>query len=158
VPEITVNGVRTYYEEDGSGPAVVLVHGLGGSTALWAKVLPGLSVGHRVVTYDLRGSGRSARPDGPYSLDDLVADLDGVIDALGLAPAAVVGHSMSGAIVLAYAARHPEKVRAVVGVGAVTELPDAGRDGMRQRAATVRAEGRTSWSPVNNGVAPSWRR
>lgn len=159
MPEIIANGVRTYYEDEGSGPSVVLVHGLGGSTALWDEIVPALAGRFRTVRYDVRGSGRSERPDGPYSLDHLVADLDGVIDELGLAPAAVVGHSMSGGVVLAYAARHPDKVRAVVGVGAVTELPDAGREGMRQRAATVRAEGmeNVALTVATNGVAPSWR-
>jgi 3-oxoadipate enol-lactonase len=159
VPEITVNGVRTYYEEAGSGPAVVLVHGLGGTAALWDGVAPALAERFRTVRYDLRGSGRSDRPAGPYSLDDLVDDLGGLIDGLGLAPAALVGHSMSGATVLAYAARNPDRVRAVVGVGAVTELADAGRDGMRQRAATVRAEGmeNVAVAVATNGVAPSWR-
>jgi 3-oxoadipate enol-lactonase len=157
--EITANGVRTFYEDTGSGPPVVLVHGLGGSTALWQKVAPALAAEFRVVAYDLRGSGRSERPAGPYSLDDLVTDLDALVEALGLAPAAVVGHSLSGGVVLAHAARHPERVRAVAGVGAVTELADAGREGMRQRAATVRAEGmeNVATTVATNGTAPSWR-
>lgn len=157
--EIVAGGVRTSYDEQGSGPAVVLVHGLGGSKALWRHVLPALAREFRVVAYDLRGSGSSERPPGPWSLDDLVADLDSVIDGLGLEPAAVVGHSLSGGMVLAYAARHGAKVRAVAGVGAVTELADTAREGMRQRAATVRAEGmeNVAVAVATAGTAASWR-
>lgn len=159
MPEITANGVRTRYSEAGSGPSVVLVHGLGGTSSIWDPISSSLAAEFQVVAYDLRGSGGSERPAGPWSLDDFVADLDAVVEGLGLAPAAIVGHSMAGGIVLAYAARHPGKVRAVVGVGAVTELPDAGRDGMRQRAATVRAEGMESVATnvATAGTAPSWR-
>jgi 3-oxoadipate enol-lactonase len=156
---LSLDGRSVHYEEAGSGPSVVLVHGLGGTLAIWEHVTPALAEGFRVVAYDLRGSGSSERPPGPWSLDDLVADLGRVIDAHGLAPTALVGHSMAGGIALAYAARHPENVRAVVGVGAVTELADAARDGMRQRAATVRAEGMvaTAVTVATAGTAPSWR-
>lgn len=159
MPTLDANGVTTYYEETGSGPSVVLVHGLGGSTAIWEPVITSLAAEFRVVAYDLRGSGRSSRPVGPWSLADFVADLDGVVNGLRLAPAAVAGHSMAGAVALAHAARHPEGVRAVVGVGAVTELADEGREAMRGRASTVRAEGmeNVAVTVATAGTAPSWR-
>jgi len=157
--EIEVNGVRTYYEERGSGTPLVLVHGLGGSTELWKHVAGPLAEDFRVVMYDLRGSGLSAVPPGPYSLEELAADLDGVIEALGLGRVLLMGHSMSGALVLAYAAAHPEKVLGVVGVGAPSEIPDAGRDGMRARAETVEAQGigAVAETVATNGMAPSFR-
>lgn len=157
--KLDTNGVSTYYEEAGSGPSVVLVHGLGGSTAFWEPVIAALAAEFRVVAYNLRGSAGSSRPAGPWRLSDFVGDLDGVIEALGLAPAAVVGHSMAGGVALAYAARQPARVRAVVGVGAVTELPDAGREGMRGRAVAVRADGmeQVAAAVATAGVAPSWR-
>jgi 3-oxoadipate enol-lactonase len=159
MPTIDANGVTTRYEEQGAGPAVVLVHGLGGTTALWQKVKPALAAEFRVVAYDLRGSGGSSRPPGAWAPDDFVADLDAIVRALGLAPAAIVGHSMAGGVALAYAAREPAQVRAVCGVGAVTELPDAGREGMRARAATVRADGMAdvAVAVATAGTAPSWR-
>ncbi len=59
MPELETDGVRTYYEESGSGPPLVLVHGLGASSALWSKVVPALAEEFHVVAYDLRGSGRT---------------------------------------------------------------------------------------------------
>ena len=68
--EITVNGVRTWYEEVGTGEPVVLVHGLGGTGQdIWKKVLAELAETFRVVAYDLRGSGRSDAPPGPYTVE-----------------------------------------------------------------------------------------
>jgi len=157
--EIEVNGVLTYYEERGSGTPLVLMHGLGGSTELWKHVAGPLAEDFRVVMYDLRGSGRTATPPGPYSFDQLVADLDGVIEALGLGRVLLMGHSMSGALVLAYAAAHPEKVLGAVGVGAPAQIPDGGRDGMRSRAETVEAlgMGAVAETVATNGMAPSFR-
>ena len=159
MPEIQVNGVRTYYEEIGSGTPLVLAHGLGGSTELWKHVAGPLAEDFRVVMYDLRGSGRSEVPPGPYTLGQLVADLDGLIEALGLGRALLMGHSISGSLVLAYTAAHPGKVLGVAGVGAPSEIPDAGREGLRARAATVESQGMAAVAETvaTNGMAPSFR-
>ena len=157
--EIDINGVRMYYEERGSGTPLVLVHGLGSSTELWKHVAGPLAEDFRVVAYDLRGSGRSAVPPGLYSFGQLIGDLDGVIEGLGLGRALLMGHSLSGALVLAYAAAHPEKTLGVVGLGAPSEIPDAGRDGMRARADAVESQGMSAVAEAvaTNGTAPSFR-
>lgn len=156
---IDVNGVAVHYEERGDGPTLLLVHGLGGSTRLWDPVVPALPDDVRLVTYDLRGSGQTSKPPGPYTLELLVDDLAGLVAALELAPAVLVGHSMAGGLVLAYAADHPQDVAAVVGVGAVCEVPDAGREGLRDRAAAVRTDGMhdVARAVAENGTDPSWR-
>ena len=156
--EIDTNGVPTHVEETGSGTPLVLVHGLGGSTELWRHVIGPLAEEFRVVAYDLRGSGRTA-PTGPTSLDELVADLDDLVETLGLGRVLLMGHSMGGSLVLAYAAAHPERVLGVVGLGAPSELPDAGREGMRTRAETVEAQGMgaVAETVATNGTAPSFR-
>ena len=137
----------------------MLGHGLGASSEYWRRVVPELSRSFRVVSYDLRGCGRSGKPPGPYSLDGLVDDLATLVETLGLERPSVVGASMSGAISLEYAARHPDSVRAIVGVGTVTELPDEGRDGMRARADTVRAEGMAGLAETvaATATAASWQ-
>jgi 3-oxoadipate enol-lactonase len=158
--EITVNGVRTWYEEEGSGDAVVLVHGLGGTGQdIWKKVLAELAGSFRVLVYDLRGSGQSDAPPGPYTIAGLADDLQALLVALGYERVAVVGHSMGGGIGLELAGRDPGRVRAVVGVGAVAELPDQGRAGMQTRAETVEADGMTAVAETvaTNGLAPSFR-
>lgn len=158
MPVLEIDGVRTYCEESGSGPPLVLVHGLGGSTALWSKVVPSLAEEFRVVAYDLRGSGRTPATGGT-TLAELVGDLRGLIDRLDLGRPLVMGHSIGGSIALAHAAAHPEQVCAVVGVGAPSELPEAGRDGMRTRAETVEASGMKAVAETvaTNGMAPSFR-
>jgi 3-oxoadipate enol-lactonase len=146
--EITVNGVRTWYEEEGSGDPVVLVHGLGSTGQdLWKKVLAELASSFRVLAYDLRGSGTSDALPGPYSVE------------LGYERVALVGHSMGGGIALELAGRNPERVSAVVGVGAVAQLPEQGRAGMATRAETVEAQGMAAVAETvaTNGLAPSFR-
>lgn len=158
MPVFEIDGVRTYCEESGSGRPLVLVHGLGGSTALWSKVVPSLAEEFRVVAYDLRGSGRTPATGGA-TLAELVGDLRGLIDRLDLGRPLVMGHSIGGSIALAHAAAHPEQVCAVIGVGAPSELPEAGRDGMRTRAETVEASGMKAVAETvaTNGMAPSFR-
>jgi 3-oxoadipate enol-lactonase len=122
-------------------------------------VIAELARDFRVIAYDLRGSGASETTPGPYSIDLLVDDLDGLLGELDLGPVALVGHSLGGGIVLGEAARHPDRVRAVVGVGAVTSLPDAGRDAMHARAETVEEGGMAAVAETvaTNGLAPSFR-
>jgi pimeloyl-ACP methyl ester carboxylesterase len=138
----------------------VLVHGLGGtSAAIWGRVAGELADEYTVVTYDLRGTGRSERPPGPYSLDDFVGDLRALVEALELARPALVGHSFGGSIALAYAARYPAEVSAVVCVGGPVVLPEQGRQGMRDRAEKVEREGMgaVAETVATNGTAPSFR-
>lgn len=158
--EATVNGARLSYEEYGSGPPVVLVHGLGGTgTDIWKHVIADLAEEFRVVVYDLRGSGTSETTPGPYTIDLLQRDLDALVTALDLGAAGLMGHSLGGGIALAQAARRPDSVRAVVGVGAVTTLPDAGREGMRTRAETVEESGMAAVAETvaTHGVSPAFR-
>jgi 3-oxoadipate enol-lactonase len=138
----------------------VLVHGLGGTAAvLWKHLAPELEGDFTVVTYDLRGAGRSAVLPGPYTLEDFVGDLRSLVEELGLVRPALVGHSLGGTIALAYAAAHPEEVSAVVAIGGPTDLPDAAREGMRDRATTVEAAGMEAVAETvaTNGTAPSFR-
>jgi 3-oxoadipate enol-lactonase len=160
VPEVTVNGVRTYYEEHGSGDPVVLLHGLGGTgTDVWKKAIAPLAEEFRVIAYDLRGSGKSDVTPGPYSIDLLAGDLDGLVAALELDRVALVGHSLGGGIALRYAAKRPGGVRAVVGAGAVAELPEQGRAAMEARAEAVESGGMAAVAETvaTNGLAPSFR-
>jgi 3-oxoadipate enol-lactonase len=137
---------------------VVLVHGLGGtSEGVWRQVAPLLEADFAVVTYDLRGAGESGRPPGPYSLDDFVGDLREVVEELDRP--ALVGHSFGGSIALAYAARYPDEVAAVVSAGGPIVLPEQGQQAMRDRADLVEREGMAAVAETvaTNGTAPSFR-
>lgn len=116
---IDVNGVSLYVEEHGSGEPVVLLHGWPDSGRLWRHQVPSLvSTGYRVIVPDLRGLGRSERPAdvAGYAVQNAVADLTGILDALGIDDAHVVGHDW-GALVAWFAAMlAPDRLRKLVGI------------------------------------------
>jgi 3-oxoadipate enol-lactonase len=137
----------------------VLIHGLGGTSGtIWRHLAGELEPEFTVVTYDLRGTGGSGRPTGPYSLDDFVDDLRSLVEHLGLERPALVGHSFGGSIALAYAAQYPEEVAALVVAGGPVVLPEQGRQGMGDRAETVEASGmgQVAETVATNGMAPSF--
>ena len=106
----------------GAGPDVradrvpfLLVHGLASNARLWDGVAERLAAaGHAVASVDLRGHGRSAKPDGPYDVPTVADDLAALIERLGLERPVVAGQSWGGNVVLELAARHPGLVRGVV--------------------------------------------
>ena len=89
------NSIELYYEDHGSGPPVVLIHGWPLNGDAWEKQTAALlAAGHRVITYDRRGFGRSSKPATGYNYDIFAADLDAVLSALDLTGVSLVGHSM----------------------------------------------------------------
>ena len=106
-----------HVDDGGHGEAVpvLFVHGNGGNLTQWSAQLEHLRHTRRAVAFDLRGMGRSAAPaDGDYSLAAMVGDVEAVADAFGLRRFVIVGHSYGGAVVTAYAAKHPERLAGVV--------------------------------------------
>jgi 3-oxoadipate enol-lactonase len=109
-------GETIYFEVTGpgGGPTVVLTHGAGGSHAAWFQQVPALAAaGYQVVTWDSRGFGRSTFDSGELSTDAAVADLSAVLDALGVERVHLVGQSMGGWWVTAFALARPERVLTV---------------------------------------------
>ncbi len=104
-----------YYEESGSGPAVVLGHAAIADHTMWDPQVGAFSERYRVVRYDLRGFGRSSTPETDYAPHD---DLRALLDHLDIDRAAVVGVSDSGGIAVDFALAHPEMVWALVPVAA----------------------------------------
>jgi non-heme chloroperoxidase len=87
--------IEIYYEDHGSGPPVVLIHGWPLNGDAWEKQTAALlAAGHRVITYDRRGFGRSSKPGIGYNYDTFAADLDALLTALNLTDVSLVGHSM----------------------------------------------------------------
>lgn len=96
-------------------PAFLLVHGLASNARLWDGVASHLAAaGHPVATVDVRGHGRSSKPDGPYDVPTVADDLAALVAALGLDRPIVAGQSWGGNVVLELAARRPELVRGIV--------------------------------------------
>jgi pimeloyl-ACP methyl ester carboxylesterase len=112
-----VKGVRLRYFVGGSGPPLILVHGLGGSSLNWTELAPLLARRRRVLVPDLPGHGRSSALPAAPTLNPY-ADVVALVAAReGMVPAPVVGHSMGGVVALRLAIRSPEAVSAVVLVG-----------------------------------------
>lgn len=97
------------------GMPVVLVHSLAGNRTQWNAQIVHLSQSRRVIAYDMRGHGGSApAPDGDYSLTAMTADLEAVVDAVGLRRFVLIGHSFAGGVVATYAGRHPDRVAGIL--------------------------------------------
>lgn len=119
---ITAGNVRLNYESAGAGSPLVLTHGLGGDLAYWDATIAALAGHHRVVRWDVRGSGQSDTPPGPYSPALFADDLCHLLDALGIERAHLVGISMGGVISQSFALRHPTRVLSLVLVSTSSEV------------------------------------
>ena len=115
MPYITVGkensgNIDLYYEDHGSGKPVVLIHGYPLSGASWEKQVPGLlEAGHRVITYDRRGFGKSSQPTTGYNYDTFAEDLYKVVNHLELRDFSLVGFSMGGGEVARYLGKYGSK-------------------------------------------------
>jgi 3-oxoadipate enol-lactonase len=117
MPRLRCNGIELRVEEVGTGPPLLLIMGLGSSLETWVAQREAFAAHHRVILFDNRGSGESESPPPPWSVPDMAADAIGVLDALGLARAHVLGVSMGGMIAQEMAIGWPERIdRLVVGV------------------------------------------
>lgn len=103
--------IRSAFSVEGEGEPLFLIHGIGASRASFAGLIPHLKREFRVISYDLRGHGASPTPRPPYTLDDLVDDLEALRAELGIASAHFAGHSLGGMIGPAYARRYPQRVK-----------------------------------------------
>lgn len=110
MPKVRSNGIELYYEIYGEGTPLLLISGLGYTLWQWHRMIPLLADHFQVVTFDNRGVGQSDRPAGPYTAGMLAADTAGLLDALEIEKAVVLGHSMGGFIAQALALDFPQKV------------------------------------------------
>lgn len=128
---------RIAVEEEGEGPAVVCVHGLGGSSNSFTPLMPALAR-HRVIRVDLPGSARSQRAEGALSIERYVDTLLAVCARLRLTRAHWIGHSMGTIVCQHIAAAHPKLAASVALFGPLIAPPDAARTAMLARAAKAR--------------------
>lgn len=114
----TNDGVTIHYTDEGTGPAVVLLHAFAGSSALWQTAGLAPRDGLRTITYDARGHGASDKPTDPDAYGaQMVDDLAALLEARGVAQAHIVGYSMGAETALNFAALHPEKVLSLTVAG-----------------------------------------
>ncbi|MCC7078522.1 MAG: alpha/beta hydrolase [Acidimicrobiia bacterium] len=119
MPRASANGIDISYTDGGDGDPLVLVNGLGQPASSWELTLaPALRAeGFRVVTWDLRGTPPTSVPEPPYTVADMAADCIALVEAIGLAPAHLVGYSLGGWIVEEVGLHRPDLVRSAVMIG-----------------------------------------
>jgi pimeloyl-ACP methyl ester carboxylesterase len=112
--ELTLHGHRVAYRSAGSGPAIVLVHGITSTSATWERVMPYLATRFTVIAPDLLGHGQSAKPRGDYSLGAYASGVRDLMVTLGHESATFVGHSLGGGVVMQLAYQFPERCERLV--------------------------------------------
>ncbi|MEU7576602.1 alpha/beta hydrolase [Streptomyces sp. NPDC041068] len=151
MPHATVNGIRLFHTDGGTGAPVLFLHGWGTSGRAWDAQVADLETDHRVVTVDWRGCGRSDRPATGNTLAANVADILALMDVLALDGALLVGSSIGAAYALEAAIQAPDRVAGVVSVDGSGHWPTLGMAdtlrAMRTSLATDRAATLAGWVP-----------
>lgn len=117
IEEVRIHGHRVRYRTattNPDNPALVLVHGIAGSSQTWEEVIPALARDHTVIAPDLLGHGESAKPRGDYSLGAYASGLRDLLAVLGHDRASIVGHSLGGGIAMIFAYQFPERTERMV--------------------------------------------
>ena len=142
---------RMAVEIDGEGDAVLMLHGLGGTSNTWTPVLSAVSR-HLRIRPDLPGSGRSDRVEGPLSLGGFVTASLRALAAAGAERAHVVAHSMGTIVAQHLAALHPEVVRSLALFGPLLAPPEPARASIRARGQKARSEGTTGMQEIADAL------
>jgi pimeloyl-ACP methyl ester carboxylesterase len=157
---MTLHGRTVTYAEAGSGPVLLLIHGMAGTLENWQEVIEPLARHHTVIAPDLPGHGTSAPGGGDYSLGALAAGLRDLLIALGGDRATLVGHSLGGGIAMQFAYQFPEITERLVlvssgGLGSEVSpvLRAAALPGANLFIAATAGPGRAAGSAVARGLA-----
>lgn len=135
------DGARVAYMETGNGPTIVFAHCLGGSRAIWGRVISLLADRYHCIAYDLRGQGESETTPGPYSTVGLARDARELLDLLGVERCVFVGVSMGGMVAQQLALLAPERLSALVLADSAAGFDAAGRATWQDRIAQLEREG-----------------
>ncbi|MDA2916572.1 alpha/beta hydrolase [Nitrospinae bacterium AH_259_B05_G02_I21] len=119
---VAANGQKLYFEIHGKGEPLVLIQGLGSDATNWEPQILALQEHFTVITFDNRDVGRSSQARGPYSIADMAEDTAGLMDALGIEQAHVLGASMGGMIAQELVFHHPAKVRTLILAATVAQV------------------------------------
>ena len=139
---------RMAIEIDGQGEPLVMIHGLGGTSNTFTPVIDGIGRQMQVIRPDLPGAGRSPT-SGRLSLEDFADAVARAVTALGVGRANFAGHSLGTILCFHIALRNPRLVKSLALIGPLLAPADAGRQGLRERAAAARAQG---MQPIADGI------
>jgi pimeloyl-ACP methyl ester carboxylesterase len=123
---LELHGDRIAYRDAGQGEALLLIHGMAGSSATWRAILPQLAKRYRVVAPDLLGHGESDKPRGDYSLGAFAVWLRDFLDELGITRVTVVGQSLGGGVAMQFVYQHPDYCERLVLISSGGLGPDVG--------------------------------
>ena len=137
---IVRDGIEIHYLVEGTGPPVMLIHGVGSDLRSWDAIAARLAPRYRVLRLDLRGHGQSSRIE-TCRLEDFLGDVSSVLDASRVARAHLVGFSLGGMIAQAFVLAHPERVEKVAFISAVAGRTAEERENVLARARKVAEEG-----------------
>jgi len=140
--KLDIDGATIHVQEEGTGPDLVLVHGMGQSSArVWDYVVPELRDNYHIIRYDLRGHGRSTDSTDDQSIDRHAMDLTKILDHYDIDQASVVGFSFGGTVVQQFAIDNPERLTNLVLVTTAPGLTDEAAEYYEERAAFIETEG-----------------
>lgn len=141
------------YSTIGSGPPLLMIHGIGARRATWNGLIERLKGSFTCIAYDLRGHGESPLPDTPITLDDLVEDLEALRQRLDIAKMHVIGHSLGGMIGPAYARAHPNRVHTL---GLLSTAAGRSEEDRAKLAAVIGAMEREGITMVLDRLIERW--
>lgn len=137
MPDVAINGATLHYAQEGAGEPLLLIPGLGMDHTYYKFGIPLLARHFTVYAVDPHGIGQSTKSPPPYSVEGWAEDFAVFIDKLGHGPIHVLGSSLGGAMALALAARHPDKLRSLIVVGGFSELDRATELNFRLRLRLI---------------------
>jgi (E)-2-((N-methylformamido)methylene)succinate hydrolase len=130
-----------FYQDEGAGRPVMLIHGVGADSTSWDEIAPTLAQHFRVLRLDLRGHGRSGRIEGACALNDFIQDVIDIMDAAAVAKANVVGFSLGGLIAQGVALSHPDRVDRLALISAIAGRTEEEQAKVRTRLEVLRNKG-----------------
>lgn len=151
---LRTNDIELFYEVQGEGEPLVLLHGLGSSTWDWEPQVPEFSKNYRVVSLDLRGHGRSDKPLGPYTIPMFAADTAGLLNVLGIESAHIVGLSLGGAVAFQLALDAPALVKTLVIVNSGPSMAGPGGDIQKEVDSRVAIVDQLGMRGMGQALAP----
>ena len=124
---VKVNGIELYYDIQGSGEPLLMLHGFGECGAIWTPVAQELAKRYRVIVVDMRGHGRSTNPSGKFSHPQSAEDIRALMDSLNIKQARAVGFSSGAMTLLRLATKYPDRLSKMVVVAGTMDFPDQAR-------------------------------
>lgn len=129
---VPVNGIDMYYEEQGSGEPLVLLHGFGGCGKNWMPFMGKLSERYRLIVVDMRGHGRSTNPENEFTHRQSAKDVLSLLDAIGIDRFSALGASSGGMTLLHMATLQPARIESMVLISATSHFPDQARSILKE--------------------------